>query len=141
VVRASRARATRVHRLTHGAGSACGDAWRWRRGGDPSTRRASARAECQSIAELERAILRSPDPQRLADYLAALLQALRVRRVPALLIKETDKALAATLDISADVLSVMAENVLLLQQLPYQGQLHRILSVLKLRFSDHDASL
>jgi FAD/FMN-containing dehydrogenase len=47
VVRASRARARRVHRLTHGAGSACGDAWRWWRGGDPSTRRASARAECQ----------------------------------------------------------------------------------------------
>jgi circadian clock protein KaiC len=48
---------------------------------------------------------------------------------------------APTLDFSADVLSVLAENVLLLQQVPYQGRLHRILSILKLRFSDHDSSL
>jgi circadian clock protein KaiC len=94
-----------------------------------------------SIAELERAILRGLDPGRLEDYLAALLRAMRARRVTALLLKETDKALAATLDFSADPLSILAENVLLLQQLPFQGQLHRILSILKLRFSDHDTTL
>jgi circadian clock protein KaiC len=94
-----------------------------------------------SIAELERAILRSPDPNRLEDYLAALLRAVRARSVTALLLKETDKALAATLDFSADPLSLLAENVLLLQQLPFRGQLYRILSILKLRFSAHDATL
>jgi circadian clock protein KaiC len=94
-----------------------------------------------SIAELERVLLRSGDSGRLEDYLAALLLALRMRRVTALMLKETDKAVAPTLDFSADVLSVLAENVLLLQQVPYQGQLHRILSILKLRFSDHDPSL
>jgi circadian clock protein KaiC len=94
-----------------------------------------------SIAELERVLLRSGDTGRLEDYLAALLLALRSRHVTALMLKETDKAVAPTLDFSADVLSVLAENVLLLQQVPYQGQLHRILSILKLRFSDHDASL
>jgi circadian clock protein KaiC len=94
-----------------------------------------------SIAELERVLLRSGDTGRLEDYLAALLLALRSRRVTALMLKETDKAVAPTLDFSADVLSVLAENVLLLQQVPYQGQLHRILSILKLRFSDHDPSL
>lgn len=94
-----------------------------------------------SVAELERAILRGLDPGRLEDYLAAFLRAMRARRVTALLLKETDKALAATLDFSADPLSVLAENVLLLQQLPYRGQLHRILSILKLRFSDHDTTL
>jgi circadian clock protein KaiC len=94
-----------------------------------------------SIAELERGLLRSGDAQRLEDYLAALQLALRVRQVTALMIKETDKALAATLDFSADPLSVLAENVLLLQQVPYLGELHRILSVLKLRFSDHDVGL
>ncbi len=36
------------------------------------------------------------------------------------------------------MLSVLAENVLLLQQLAYQGQLRRALSVLKIRFSAHD---
>jgi circadian clock protein KaiC len=94
-----------------------------------------------SVAELERGILRGGDAQRLEDYLAALLLALRLRQVTALLIKETDKAMAATLDFSADALSVLAENVLLLQQVPYQGALHRILSILKLRFSDHDTAL
>lgn len=94
-----------------------------------------------SIAELERAIRRSPDPNRLEDYLAALLHAMRRRRVTGLLVKETDKALAATLDFSADPLSLLAENVLLLQQLPFRGRLYRILSILKLRFSAHDATL
>ncbi|HEU5442048.1 MAG TPA: ATPase domain-containing protein [Ktedonobacterales bacterium] len=94
-----------------------------------------------SVAELERAILRSPDPQRLEDYLAALLIALRERGVTALMLKETDKAIAATLDFSADPLSVLAENVILLQQVPYAGELHRILAVLKLRFSGHDTTL
>jgi len=66
---------------------------------------------------------------------------MRTRRVTGLLVKETDKALTATLDFSADSLSVLAENVLLLQQLPFRGQLYRILSILKLRFSAHDATL
>ncbi len=94
-----------------------------------------------SIAELERGIQRGGDRQRLEDYLAALLLALRSRQLSGLLVKETDKALAATLDFSADALSVLAENVLLLQHIPYEGHMHRILSVLKLRFSDHDTSL
>lgn len=104
-------------------------------------RTGAQRLVIDSIAELERAILRSADPQRLEDYLAALLRALRTHQVTALLLKESDKALAATLDFSSDALSVLAENVLLLQQMPFQGQLHRILSVLKLRFSDHDSRL
>lgn len=94
-----------------------------------------------SIAELERAILRSLDPGRLEDFLAALLRAIRVRGVTALLLKETDKALAPTLDFSADPLSVLAENMLLLQQVPYRGSLHRILSILKVRLSAHDTTL
>ena len=94
-----------------------------------------------SVAELERVLLRSGDSGRLEDYLAALLLVLRSRQVTALMLKETDKAVAPTLDFSADVISVLAENVLLLQRVPYQGQLHRILSILKLRFSDHDPCL
>jgi circadian clock protein KaiC len=94
-----------------------------------------------SIAELERVLVRSGDTGRLVDYLAALLLALRTRQVTALMLKETDKAVAATLDFSSDVLSVLAENVLLLQQVPYHGQLHRILTILKLRFSDHDSTV
>lgn len=94
-----------------------------------------------SIAELERGVVRSGDPQRLEDYLAALLLAVRSRQVTALMLKETDKALAATLDFSSDALSVLAENVMLMQQVPFGGELHRILSIIKLRFSEHDPSV
>lgn len=94
-----------------------------------------------SIAEVEQAILRSIDPGRLEDYLAALLSAVRSRGVTALFTRETDKALTSQLDFSADALSILSENVILLQQLPIEGALHRIASVLKLRFSDYDSAL
>ncbi|HEU5343168.1 MAG TPA: ATPase domain-containing protein [Ktedonobacterales bacterium] len=99
------------------------------------------RVVIDSVAEVERAILRGLDPARLEDFLGALLQAMRRRGVTALLIKETDKVVAASLELSADALSVLAENVLLLQHIPYQGHLHRIISVPKLRFSDHDTAI
>ncbi|HEX8033479.1 MAG TPA: ATPase domain-containing protein, partial [Ktedonobacterales bacterium] len=104
-------------------------------------RTGASRLVVDSIAELERAILRGLDPRRLEDFLAAFLRALHHRRVTALLLKESDKALGPTLDFSADALSVLAENVLLLQQVPFGGALHRILSIPKLRLSAHDTSL
>ncbi len=58
-----------------------------------------------------------------------------------LVIKETPKLVTTELDFSTDALSVLAENVLLLQQLAYRGRLHRVLSVLKMRFSQHDYTL
>jgi circadian clock protein KaiC len=58
-----------------------------------------------------------------------------------LAIKETSKVVTTQLDFSADALTILAENVLLSQQLAYRGQLHRVLSVLKMRFSSHDYSL
>ena len=94
-----------------------------------------------SIADLERMIERGPDPKRLEDFLAALLRALQVRQVTSLLVKETDKLIAPTLDFSADPLSVLAENVILLQQVPFEGELHRVLSIPKVRLSAHDTAL
>lgn len=94
-----------------------------------------------SIAEVEQAILRSIDPGRLNDYIAALLSAVRSRGITTLFTRETDKALTTQLDISSDALSILSENVILLQQIPFDGTLHRIASVLKLRFSDYDSSL
>lgn len=94
-----------------------------------------------SIAELERAVAESAAPQRVPNYLAALLAALRTRGVTLLAIKETSKLVAAELDFSADVLSVLAENVMFMQQVIYENQLHRVLSILKMRFSSHDYTL
>lgn len=91
-----------------------------------------------SIAELQHALLRSGDPERAADYLAALIEALRARDVTTIFIMEHPKVLATELNLSAGPLAVLAENVLLLEQVEYRDALHRVLSVLKMRFSAHD---
>lgn len=94
-----------------------------------------------SVIELERAVARNGDPARVADYMAALIEALRARDVTALFIKEHPKVLASELDLSTGPISVLAENVLMLRQLEYRSALHRVLSVLKMRFSAHDHML
>jgi circadian clock protein KaiC len=94
-----------------------------------------------SILELERAVGESSGQARVPNYLAALLATLRIRGVTLLAIKETPKMVTTELDFSTDALAVLAENVLLLQQLAYHGRLHRILSVLKMRFSTHEYAL
>ena len=101
----------------------------------------ASRLVIDSVAEIERAILRGPDPHRLEDYLAALLQALVARNVTSFIAKETRRIGAATLDFSVDPLSILAENVLLMQQVAYRGALHRVLSMLKVRYTAHDMAL
>jgi len=104
-------------------------------------RTGARRVVIDSIAELERAVEESSGAARVSNYLAALLAALRTRGVTLLAIKETSKVVTTQLDFSAESLAILAENVLLLQQLAYRGRLHRVLSVLKMRFSSHDYSL
>jgi circadian clock protein KaiC len=104
-------------------------------------RTGATRLVVDSIAELERTIARGLDPARLEDYLAAFLRAIRAWKVTPLLVKETDRTLAPTLDFSSDRLSVLAENLILLQQVPYRSELHRVLSILKVRLSAHDNTL
>ena len=94
-----------------------------------------------SIAELERAVLENSGPERTSNYLAALLAALRARSVTLLALKEAAKGVATQVDFSVDALGVLAENVLQVQQLAYRGKLHRVLSILKMRFSAHDYQL
>jgi len=101
----------------------------------------ATRLVIDSIAEIEQAILRGLDPERLNDYMAALLSALRARNVTPLLIRESEKALASSLDLSADALSILAENMLVLQQIPVDGELQRLISIIKMRFSSHDTNL
>lgn len=54
------------------------------------------------------------------------------RSVTLLTIKETPKAVSTEIDFSADTLTVLAENVLFLQQLTTARRLHRVLSVVKI---------
>lgn len=94
-----------------------------------------------SVFEIERALRSSTYPERADDYLAALVEALHARHVTALFTKETDKALTDTLDFSGGPLSVLAENVILTQQVVYERKLYRMLSVLKMRLSSHEVGL
>ncbi len=96
------------------------------------------------LSELESAITDQGDPRRVRSYTAALLEALRSRNVTSVFIKETDvlgDLGGIRVDIANDACAVLAENMLLLRQVVYQGALRRVLGVLKMRFSAFDASL
>lgn len=90
---------------------------------------------------LQRAVQRGGDANREEDYLSALIEALRARRVTTLFLKENRELAARDLAVSGDLLSVVVATVIWLQQLSYRGHLRRILSVPKMRFSAHDVSL
>lgn len=93
-----------------------------------------------SAAELERAVNDGGDPRRVDNYLAALVEALRMRGITALFTREIPQTSAPELDFATNSISVMAENVLLLRQVERQNRLVRMLSVIKMRFSAHDVS-
>ncbi len=99
------------------------------------------RVVIDNINELERAVKESGEPERVPNYLAALLSSLSTHEVTTLTIKEISKGIATSLDFSVDDLSIMAENVLVIQQFVSHQRLHRVLSVLKMRFSAHDYAL
>ncbi len=94
-----------------------------------------------SVAELENAVAEGGDPQRASSYLGSLLEALRQRDVTALFIREHDTTIGARMELTPSSVAVLAENVLLLQHIEDANALHRVLSVVKMRFSAHDARL
>jgi hypothetical protein len=78
---------------------------------------------------------------RVDDYLAALVEALRARRLTTLALKDTAALITTDLGVARDTLSVLAESIVVLQQVTYRDQLHRVLSVPKMRFSAHELRL
>lgn len=104
-------------------------------------RTGTRRLVIDSIAELEAAILQSGDAVRLSSFFGALLEALRQRGVTALFIKEHRATINSQVDLTAGPMSVLAENVILTQQIERGAQLVRVLSVVKTRFSPHDSTL
>ena len=90
-----------------------------------------------SVAELELAVPRS----RVTPYLAALATFLRGQGVTAVLTKEFSRGFSLDVDFTELPISVFAENVLLLRHIPIHSEMHRIITVLKMRFSDYDRSL
>ncbi len=94
-----------------------------------------------SVTELERAVARNGGSDRVEDYLAALLEELMRRGVTSLFLKETRRIMTQSIDILADAIAALAENVVLLQRVTYGDRLHRVLSVLKMQRSMHDVTL
>ena len=67
---------------------------------------------------------------------------LRARGLSTLLLKETNRLVAsAEIESPTDELTVLADNVLLLQQMSLRGRLRRVLTAIKVRYSAHDVHL
>lgn len=103
-------------------------------------RTGARRLVIDSLAEVERAV-NEQDRGRLTGYLAALLEALRARQITGLFIKESRQSPPVAIDFSEDPFATMAENVILVRQVELRSRQHRILSVLKMGFSDYDTTL
>lgn len=104
-------------------------------------RTGARRLVVDSVAAVERAVAEAGDARRVPNYLAALVEALGARGVTTLLVKESATLAAAELDLPADLISVVAANVIWLQQVADRGRLRRVLSVPKMRYSAHDDAL
>jgi circadian clock protein KaiC len=76
-----------------------------------------------------------------ADYLTALTTYLRTQRVTTLLVKEIAELAGAPLTLAGLTVSVTVDNILLLRHVELDGQLERVVSVIKIRDSDFDTTV
>lgn len=78
--------------------------------------------------------------ERLSTFLTALSVELRTARATTILSEELP-LFGETIDASESLLSAVVENILLVRYVELDSELHRLLSVLKLRESSFDASI
>lgn len=96
------------------------------------------RLAMDSITELEHAMV---DERRRRGFMFALARIMRQRRVTALVTKEVAQVVGPELDFSETPLAMLAENLILMRYVEFRGELYRVLSVLKMRDSEHDHSI
>jgi circadian clock protein KaiC len=101
-------------------------------------RRGVRRLVIDSAAELERSIGAT---ERKSGFLSALVNYLRSRQVTTYLTLDLPTIAGPTLEFAGTPLSLIAENLVLLRNVEYRGQLHQVLSVLKMRFSKHERGI
>lgn len=94
-----------------------------------------ARLAVDGVGDIEHSIF---ERERVRTLLNALIIALRNLEVTAVFVKEVAKIAGPDLDFSDTPISAAAENVLFLRHVELQGQLRRILSILKMRESGYD---
>jgi circadian clock protein KaiC len=79
--------------------------------------------------------------ERKVQYFAALVSYLRGRNVTTFITLDINTIVGPALEFAGTPLSVLAENMLLMRYAEYHGELHRLFSVIKMRFSDYDRAL
>ncbi|RKH10593.1 AAA family ATPase [Corallococcus sp. CA053C] len=90
------------------------------------------------LSDLELSIL---DPIRRRTFLASLAMRLRMMGVTSVFTREVPKIVGTELDFSDAPVAILGENLLLLRYVELHGQMHRILSVLKMRDSKYVTDL
>jgi circadian clock protein KaiC len=78
---------------------------------------------------------------RAGDYLAALVRYLYAAGVTTLLLVEITAFAGLHFDVADTPLSILADNIVIVQQVEAEGALRRVLAVLKMRYSGYDATL
>ena len=91
-----------------------------------------------AITDVERLSL---FPQRLPLYLAAFTNELRARDITTILAAEANGVVGAGLEIPLPAVSATVENILVLRYVELRSQLHRLVSVLKVRQSAYDTAI
>jgi circadian clock protein KaiC len=91
-----------------------------------------------SATELEHGLAA---PDRAPMFMASLVAYLRSRNVTTYMTVDVATIVGPELTFAGTPLVVLAENLLLLRYTEYQGELHRLFSVLKMRFSNFDRAL
>jgi circadian clock protein KaiC len=100
--------------------------------------RAVRRIVIDSVAELEFA---ARDPERFDDFLASLVGFFRGNNVTTLMTREITQLFGSELNIASRGLSFIVDNIILLRYVELRAQIHRAITVLKARGSNHDKDL
>jgi circadian clock protein KaiC len=95
------------------------------------------RLSLESLGELER-LLRFA-PERLAPFLTALIRRLSAAGVTTLLSAEVGTVVGQ--EVRVPTLSAAVDNAVLLRYVELRSRLHRLLSIVKIRDGDYDASI
>lgn len=78
---------------------------------------------------------------RASDYLAALVGHLYAAGVTTLVLVEIKPFAGLQFDVAETPLSLLSDNIVIVQQAAAQGAVRRILAVLKMRYSTYDSTL
>jgi circadian clock protein KaiC len=91
-----------------------------------------------SVGEIERAVFEEWRKWTLMVWLAEII---RGYGLTGLVMRELSQVAGPELDFSDSPLAVLGENLILLRYVEFRSELYRILSILKLRDSDHDRTI